>query len=252
MNLGQFEQILGIRFLDSDVDTAIASIQNGGLMIVPAAPALTLLPTDSHYREAAAGCDFAIVDSIYLTLLWFTAKRKVLHRVSGLRFLRAFFESAVSRRPGALFLVNPSNEEGQINREWLQGQGIIVANDHCYTAPLYPSRPVNDPGLLAVIERHRPQFILLNIGGGVQEPLGWYLKQHLSYTPAILCTGAAIAFLTGRQAAIPDWIDRLGLGWLSRIAFGGRKFVRRYASALKLATLVYKHGSQMPPLDTHA
>jgi UDP-N-acetyl-D-mannosaminuronic acid transferase (WecB/TagA/CpsF family) len=49
---------------------------------------------------------------------------------------------------------------------------------------------------------------------GVQERLGYALRKQLSYKPAILCLGAAIAFLSGGQANIPNWADRLMLGWL--------------------------------------
>jgi hypothetical protein len=41
--------------------------------------------------------------------------------------------------------------------------------------------------------------------------VGLYLKRSLSYEPGIHCIGAAIAFLSGDQARIPLWGDRLGL-----------------------------------------
>ena len=49
-----------------------------------------------------------------------------------------------------------------------------------------------------------------------QERLGLYLKQRLSYRPAIHCIGAAIGFLSGDQVYIPVWADALGMGWLYR------------------------------------
>ncbi len=52
----------------------------------------------------------------------------------------------------------------------------------------------------------------------MQERLGYALRKQLSYKPAILCLGAAIAFLSGGQANIPNWADRLMLGWLFRPA----------------------------------
>ena len=55
-----------------------------------------------------------------------------------------------------------------------------------------------------------------------------------SQLPAILCTGAAIAFLTGGQATIPKWADRLYLGWLFRILQSPRKYFYRYLQAARL------------------
>jgi N-acetylglucosaminyldiphosphoundecaprenol N-acetyl-beta-D-mannosaminyltransferase len=58
------------------------------------------------------------------------------------------------------------------------------------------------------------------------------------YKPTIICTGAAIAFLTGRQATIPKSLDYLYLGWLSRCIFDPKRFVPRYISGFKLFNLI--------------
>ncbi len=107
---------------------------------------------------------------------------------------------------------------------------------------------MEDAELLAVIERRRPVCIFVNVGSGVQEQLGWYLRKNLSYKPAILCTGAAIAFLTGGQAPIPPWADRYYLGWLLRIPRDPKRFGRRYLNAFKLVPLLVKYRERLPPL----
>jgi UDP-N-acetyl-D-mannosaminuronic acid transferase (WecB/TagA/CpsF family) len=243
----RIETILGVRFLNAPVEVAIEALASGGLMIVPSAPALTLLRTSPAYRDAAVGCDFAIVDSAYLALLWWALHRQRLHRVSGLGFLRAFLREPSVRRPGALFLVNPSEQDAVANLRYLREQGIELTPDDCYTAPEYVGNYA-DPVLRARLDTRRPRYIMLNIGGGVQEPLGLYLKNALAYRPGILCTGAAIAFLTGRQARIPVWVDALGLGWLARTLGDPRRFGRRYLGAFQLAKLVIEYGRDLPPL----
>ena len=37
----------------------------------------------------------------------------------------------------------------------------------------------------------KPKVVMMAIGGGVQERLGYALRRQLSYKPAILCLGAA-------------------------------------------------------------
>ena len=59
--------------------------------------------------------------------------------------------------------------------------------------------------------------MIINLGGGVQEKLGLYLKRNLNHETKIICTGAAIAFLTGLQANIPNIVDKIYMGWLWRI-----------------------------------
>jgi N-acetylglucosaminyldiphosphoundecaprenol N-acetyl-beta-D-mannosaminyltransferase len=247
-----YERILGIKFLDASVATAFDLLGRGGLMIVPSAPVLASLPYEDAYREAALESDFAIVDSGYLALLWFGLRGRRLHRTSGLAFLRDFFALPQAREPGALFLVNPTDDDARANVAWLRSRGIEVPISNCYTAPRYDRDSIADLSLVEAIERVRPNYVIINLGGGIQEPLGLHLKKHLSYTPGIICTGAAIAFLTGRQASIPWWADRAGLGWLLRCISSPRVFVPRYARAITLAPLLVRYGREMPPRQKRA
>jgi len=48
----------------------------------------------------------------------------------------------------------------------------------------------------------------------------------------------AIAFLTGDQAKIPNFIDKLYLGWLFRIIFNPRLYFLRYFNSFKLLFMV--------------
>jgi UDP-N-acetyl-D-mannosaminuronic acid transferase (WecB/TagA/CpsF family) len=90
--------------------------------------------------------------------------------------------------------------------------------------------------------------VIIGIGGGVQEKLGLYLRENLGYRPAIHCVGAALGFLTGDQKAIPDWADRLYLGWLCRLLAQPRIFIPRLSRALELPWLIWKYGENLPPL----
>jgi UDP-N-acetyl-D-mannosaminuronic acid transferase (WecB/TagA/CpsF family) len=100
--------------------------------------------------------------------------------------------------------------------------------------------------LLNNIESKKPKYIIINLGGGTQEKLGAYLKTHLSYKPAIICTGAAIAFLTGQQASIPTWGDKFFLGWLFRCIQNPKLYVPRYFKAFRLAAFMFRYGQQQP------
>lgn len=233
-------QILGIRFHTGDLPQAIARTLSGGLVVAPSAPVLVDLDSDPAHRQALEGSDFAITDSGFFVLLWRLLHGRRLPRISGLRFLRSLIDQPPFRQPGASFWVMPSAEDAAANRAWLKTQGIDLTEDDCYLAPRYPSGALEDPALLARIKARRPRFVVLCIGGGVQERLGYYLRRNLAYTPAILCTGAAIAFLSGRQVRIPLWADRLMLGWLFRSLHSPARFVPRYLKSLRLAPLMLR------------
>jgi len=242
-SIDEFTTILGIRFYTGDLPGLLERCQQGGLIVVPAAPALVDLPADSAYRAALEGSEFAITDSGFMVLLWALFKGVRLRRISGLKLLRGLITLQSFRAPGVVLGVMPSPADAQANCAWLKTQGIALDPAHQYLAPEYRPGPLEDPALLAAIETLRPVFVLINLGGGVQERLGFYLRQRLSYRPAIVCTGAAIAFLSGRQANIPPWADRLFLGWLARCLREPRKFIPRYWKALRLAPLVWKYGA---------
>jgi UDP-N-acetyl-D-mannosaminuronic acid transferase (WecB/TagA/CpsF family) len=90
--------------------------------------------------------------------------------------------------------------------------------------------------------------VILTIGGGSQERLGLYLKQRLSYRPAIHCIGAAIAFLSGDQVHIPVWVDKLYLCWLFRCLSNPKRHIPRYWSARKLVALMWRYRNRLPAL----
>jgi UDP-N-acetyl-D-mannosaminuronic acid transferase (WecB/TagA/CpsF family) len=133
--------------------------------------------------------------------------------------------------------------------DWLKAEGLPVTEEDCYVAPMYPrGGQVEDRELLTVIERRRPAHVFVCVGSGPQEKLGLYLKSGLSYRPGIHCVGAAIAFLSGDQARIPAWADRLGMGWLARCIANPRVYVPRYARAFRIAYLILRYDESAPPL----
>jgi N-acetylglucosaminyldiphosphoundecaprenol N-acetyl-beta-D-mannosaminyltransferase len=235
-----FQEILGIRFFTGNLDDAVSQAMLGGLVVAPSAPVLVDLPRDPAHREALEGSDLAIADSGFLVLLLLLFERIRLPRISGLRFLQGLIRRTEFREPGATFWIMPSAEDARANLDWLSRQELAVDACDCYLAPHYPSGPLEDRALLAAIEKQRPRFVMVNLGGGVQERLGFFLRNRLPYRPAIICTGAAIAFLSGRQANIPPWADRLMLGWFLRSLKNPTKFVPRYWKALGLVPLLLK------------
>jgi N-acetylglucosaminyldiphosphoundecaprenol N-acetyl-beta-D-mannosaminyltransferase len=248
MSQPRSEKILGLNFFIGSADQAIARIlSTGGLVVVPAGPALITLPTSITYRQALLAADLIITDSAFMVLLWNLTHLHWVSKLSGLKYLRALLHQPDFRTPNATCWVMPSVQSCERNRAWLSEQGITLADENLYVAPIY-SGTAQDPNLLAILERTRPRHILLGLGGGVQEPLGHYLKQNLSYAPCIHGVGAAIGFLSGDQVHIPVWVDALGLGWLWRTLSNPKRFFPRYWAARHLAALIFRYGSQMPPL----
>lgn len=238
-------QILGVNFYVGNAQGAIGRMASGGLLVVPAAPALKDLAVNDEYREALTSADVAIADSAFMVLLWNLLEGDSIPRLSGLKYLKELLRQTDVRAAGNTFWVMAGSESAQKNLAWLHSQGIETPQDFVYEAPMYGGK-IEDPVLIAKLQSLRPKHVVITLGGGTQERLGLYLKRNLDYLPAIHCIGAAIAFLSGDQVRIPNWADRLYLGWLFRCLSSPRRFVPRYLSAPQLIPLLWRFRNHLP------
>ena len=247
-----FRQILGIRFFTGSAEDAVQIGMRGGLVVVPSAPVLQGMLHDPFNCEAVVRSDFAIPDSGLMVLLWNLLMRDRVPRISGLKYLKLLIEQPPLRSPGSTLWVMPSAESMDRILPWLQARGIPVTPEDCHLAPQYPPGAVADPVLLEIVNARRPAHIVVSIGGGVQEKLGYYLKQNAAYRPAIHCTGAAIGFLSGDQVNIPAWADRFFLGWACRCLSAPGKYIPRYWKASVVISMILRYRDRCPGALTHA
>ena len=162
-------------------------------------------------------------------------------KFSGLEFLKNLISYCSDKAEETVFLVNPTEEEAHKNKIYLESKNVSIKGD--YIAPMYGDN-IKDQNLVKLIKENKPKYVIINLGGGVQEVLGSFIKKETegyAYKPIIICTGAAIAFLTGSQARIPTIIDRIYLGWLARCISNPRVFVPRYLGGFNLIRLVMKN-----------
>ena len=220
--------------------------REGGFLIAPSGTCFARLRRDVVYREAVIHADLAIPDSGAMVLLWRVFHGKKIQRISGLKYLQRLSPRLFAEKPKTLWVL-PNERARQKTVEWLRLNHFAFADEDFYIAPMYgPS--VEDLELLAKIDNQRPQHVIVAIGSGPQEKLGYLLRRNLSYRPGIHCIGAALGFLTGEQVAIPGWADRFYLGWLLRLLSRPLVFIPRLARAAELPWLIAWYGSELPSL----
>jgi UDP-N-acetyl-D-mannosaminuronic acid transferase (WecB/TagA/CpsF family) len=237
----KFQRILGINFFVGDMPDLMGLCAEGNFIVMPAAPALTNLPSHPEYRESLEKSDFALTDSAMMVILWKFLTGQSLPRISGLKLLRGLLDGDELKRPGASLWIMPSQSEQDTNLRWLNANGYPVNASDCYIAPFYGKGAFADAELLRWIEERKAPYINIAIGGGTQERLGLYLRENLSYRPTIICSGAAIGFITGAGARIPMWADSLMLGSIFRTLADPKRFLPRYWQALRLPRLMFKY-----------
>jgi UDP-N-acetyl-D-mannosaminuronic acid transferase (WecB/TagA/CpsF family) len=247
-NEENYRIILGIRFFAGSARDAVRLGMQGGLVVAPSAPVLVAMVEDANTREALLHSHLALTDSGLMVLWWNFLQREDVQRVSGLEYLKLLLEKPELSRPGSVFLVMPTEDALLRSLAWLKQCGCLVAREDCYVAPHYGGGPGSDSILLQTLSERKPKHIIIAIGGGVQERLGYYLQQNLSHGPAIHCIGAAIGFLSGDQVRIPMWADRWILGWLFRCLSAPQKFIPRYWKARGLIPLLFKYRDRLPSI----
>lgn len=247
-------RILGVDFFTGATADAVAAAWHGGaLVLAPSGPGLAVdLVKSAAYREALTGAELNLTDSGLMLLMWRLKTGRKLPRLSGLGFLRALLATPDAKAAGAMFWVMPSEAEQAVNLRWLNASGIAATREDCYVAPCYGAGAIEDPDLVSRVRNRRPRVVIVCIGGGVQERLGWSLRTALDgdeNRPGIVCIGAAIGFLSGTQVAIPRWVDRWMLGWLWRIVSSPGRYAPRYWGALRLIWLTLRYGEEAPPFE---
>jgi UDP-N-acetyl-D-mannosaminuronic acid transferase (WecB/TagA/CpsF family) len=238
---------LGVRFWNGEPARLLVEADAaGGLFTCPSAPSLAEMRADGFLREAYQASDWAVVDGGYVALVLRLLFHRPIARISGLQLLQRLFgldyPQALPFRERRILWVVPNQEERARISAFLESSGMDPGRQFYYQAPFYQTdASYEDAELVKMNRETAADWVILCIGGGRQEKLGLRLREALQSAghqpgarplgPVILCTGGAIAFLTGGQANIPWWADRLYLGWFLRIVQNPKVFLKRYWSA---------------------
>ena len=225
-----------IKFYNCSFKQILSIIDKGGYLVAPAASSLSKIKTNKKYYNSLIHSRVAILDSGFFCILLRIFKGIKVKKLSGYLFLKKFLEHNFKKKK--LFLnVDPSHMESKYNLAYFKKKK--KSNVFSYVAPKYNNK-IEDKKLLKLINKIKPDYVLINLGGEIQEILAQYLEKKVNYKVSILCTGAAIAFLTKRQAPINDFIDKYYLGWFVRLLYDPLKYYSRILDSINLITLFIK------------
>ena len=233
---------LKIKFSNNRLKDFKNIIKKRGLFLFPSGPGLSTLEDDMQYYESLKKADINFFDSGYFVLLLKLLKNINVNKCSGYLFIKYFLEYLkYSKTNIKIMSVDPSKNLSTSIKKFLLKDYLKKKQLINYVAPFYNNYNIIDPTLLKIIKKKKPRFIIINIGGGIQELLGLYLKKNLNYKLTIICTGGALMFLTGDQAPISVSLDRFYLGWFVRILYNPKTFLARYIKAFKLFYIVWNN-----------
>ena len=218
-----------IKFYSGDYDQIKYEFDKGGVLVAPAASALANIDTDKQYYSSLKNSKIAILDSGFFCILLRIFRFQKVKKLSGFLFLKTFLDNFKNQQK--ILFIDPSRKSNILNIKFLKSKKII--NFKTYIAPNY-NKKFFDLKLLNLINNYKPKYIVINIGGGSQEPLAIYINKNIKYNVSIMCTGAALAFMTGEQAPINKFIDKVYLGWLTRIIWNPKLYLGRILKSFKI------------------
>ena len=218
-----------IKFYSGNYDQIKYEFDKGGVLVAPAASALANIDTDKQYYSSLKKSKIAILDSGFFCILLRVFRFQKVKKLSGFLFLKTFLDNFKNQQK--ILFIDPSRKSNILNIKFLKSKKII--NFKTYIAPNY-NKKFFDLKLLNLINNYKPKYIVINIGGGSQEPLAIYINKNIKYNASIMCTGAALAFMTGEQAPINKFIDKIYLGWLTRIIWNPKLYLGRILKSFKI------------------
>ena len=141
-------------------------IIKSGLFVFPAAPALASVNNSPYYYKSLQKADLVFFDSGLFVLLLRILKNINVIKFSGYKFLSLFFKYIKNNKKKKIFCIDPNLNFSRSNKKYFQKLGIKKIYN--YIAPIYNSKNVVDKKLLNKINKIKPNYIIINIGGGTQ------------------------------------------------------------------------------------
>jgi N-acetylglucosaminyldiphosphoundecaprenol N-acetyl-beta-D-mannosaminyltransferase len=229
----QAQPVLGVPLALTDYDGALDWIDRAvetdhrGYVVAANTHTVTAAQEDSELRVALLGADLNVPDGQPLVWALNLLGAGLSDRVYGPDLM----DQACARaaRSGLRFYLYGGRNQGalaQLARNLrLRHPGLRIVGG--YVPPFRPLTPAEEDAVVEDVARSAADVVWVGIGVPKQEKWMARMRPRLD-APVLVGVGAAFDFHAGLVAQAPDWIQRLGLEWLFRLAQEPRRLWRRY------------------------
>lgn len=195
-----------------------------GFVVTPNADHLIRYHDDPAFRAHYAEASYILLDSRFLSFVFRITKAVRLRVCTGSDLTAQLFARVIAPTDSIVLI---GGDAGQA-RQLVERYGLSAL--HHYNPPMGFTRDHNEvERCLQFVEAHSPfRFCFLAVGAPQQEMLARMLKSRGIARGMALCIGASINFITGVERRAPQWMQRIGMEWMYRLAQDPGRLARRY------------------------
>jgi N-acetylglucosaminyldiphosphoundecaprenol N-acetyl-beta-D-mannosaminyltransferase len=210
-----------------DAIAELVQARQGGFVVTPNVDHVCLAETHLDLRDAYQGASLSLADG--MPLLWLAKLMQVPlpEKISGSDLVAPLMARA-AQRGWRVYLLGGGDGIGEAAAAVLRKQnpGLLIVETA--SPPLgFEKDPSQNAAVLQAIAKARPDILLVALGCPKQELWMHHNVAHLA--PAVaLGIGATLDFIAGKVRRAPQWMSKMGLEWLYRLAQEPTRMASRY------------------------
>ena len=227
-------QLLGVSFEQATMASAVAQVLDAarqgkkGLIVTPNVDHIVMLQDDAEMRRIYEKALFRYADGMPIVWLSQFVKRSPLpERVAGSDLLIALCKKSAGTGLNLYFLGgNPGIAEKAAHKLRQQYDGLNIVGTWC--PPFgFENNPTESNLIITDINSRNVDILFIGVGAPKQEKWADAHIDRLQVGP-ILCVGASFDFAAGTTKRAPQWIQKIGLEWVWRLAKEPGRLWKRY------------------------
>lgn len=234
MKKGWMQRMNRVNILNIAIDNIsgvelLEQLRYGGVVFTPNVDHLMRLQRDHGFYRAYRSATYRICDSQILMGMARWLGMPLQEKLSGSDFFGQFYRHYASDESVTMFLLGAAPGVAQTARECINetvGRPMAIAAH----SPSYGFEK-NEAECEAIVEAiNRSGATVLAVGLGAPKQELWIAKyrSRLTSVRVIFAIGATLDFEAGHKQRSPQWISRMGLEWLFRLALEPQRLWKRY------------------------
>lgn len=197
---------------------------------------LNVTRRDPAFREALIDAEQLVADGSGVTLLAHLARKDVGPRIIGYQYFEAVMASLQQRGSGRVFFFGSSQRVLDLIGERFARDFPALALCGTISPPYGEWDEATNTGFLETINAARPDVLWVGMTAPKQEKWSYRNRERLA-VPLIGNIGAVFDFYAGTVKASPDFLRRIGLEAIYRLAMEPRRMWQRDVSSFEFLTI---------------